>query len=101
MLVGTVRSLKKTEDLEHLQSLVREPTYPLELVEANLSEPNGWPAAVDGIDVILHTASPFIIGEFPDPNVLIKPAVDGTLHVLRAAAATRGITTVLALSQSH
>ncbi len=32
---------------------------------------------------VLHLASPFIIDEPEDENVLIKPAVDGTLNVLK------------------
>lgn len=38
-----------------------------------------------GCTYVVHTASPFVIDAPKDENVLIKPAVEGTLAVLRAA----------------
>jgi hypothetical protein len=98
LYIGTVRSLKKTEDVRHLYQLVPSPAYPLELVEANLLDDSTWAGAVADCDTILHTASPFVIEEPSDPNELIKPAVDGTLSVLRAAAARGGIRRVVLTS---
>ena len=36
---------------------------------------------VDGCDFVLHVASPFILEVPSDEDVLIRPAVDGTLRV--------------------
>ena len=41
--------------------------------------------AIEGSTYIVHTASPFPIEEPKDENVLIKPAVEGTLAVMKAA----------------
>ena len=41
--------------------------------------------AIAGVDYIVHTASPLPIQVPEDEQVLIKPAVEGTLAVLRAA----------------
>jgi dihydroflavonol-4-reductase len=46
---------------------------------------DGWDVALDGIDVLMHTASPFPATDPEDPQELIRPAVDGTLRALRAA----------------
>lgn len=57
----------------------------LTFVELNLESDAGWDAAIAGVDVLLHTASPFPIASPKDENDLIRPAVEGTLRALRAA----------------
>ncbi|KAK3803721.1 hypothetical protein RRG08_047685 [Elysia crispata] len=83
---GTVRDLENRSKVEYLYQLCSYPDYPIELVEANLLEPDGWTQAVKGCKYVMHAASPFVIQNPRDPDELIKPAVDGTLNVLRAAA---------------
>lgn len=41
--------------------------------------------AIEGVDYVLHTASPFFTSQNEDE--LVKPAVEGTLNVLRACSA--------------
>ena len=41
--------------------------------------------AVEGVTYVLHTASPVGINEPADPNDMIRPAVEGTLSIMRAA----------------
>ena len=41
--------------------------------------------AIAGVDYVVHTASPLPIQVPEDEQVVIKPAVEGTLAVLRAA----------------
>lgn len=84
---GTVRSLKNEDKVKHLRDLCPGSKYQLELVEADLTSDAGWNDAVRDCDYILHLASPFPLDDPKDPNELIVPAVDGTLRVLRAAAA--------------
>lgn len=59
----------------------------LSIVELDLLSDTGWTEALQGMDVLMHTASPFSIDKVKDENVLIRPAVDGTLRALRAAHA--------------
>ena len=56
-----------------------------ELVRADLAADAGWAEAVDGCDYVMHVASPFPVGVPSSEDELIRPAVDGTLRVLRAA----------------
>jgi nucleoside-diphosphate-sugar epimerase len=55
----------------------------LELVTADLTADEGWPAAVTGCAEVYHVASPMIRSE--DPDELLVPAREGTIRVLRAA----------------
>lgn len=59
----------------------------LTFVELDLEEDAGWDAALRGVDVLMHTASPFPIASPKDENELIRPAVEGTLRALKAAKA--------------
>lgn len=57
-----------------------------DVVAADLSRDEGWAAAVEGCDYVMHVASPIPKESPKSEDELIRPAVDGTLRVLRAAA---------------
>lgn len=57
----------------------------LTVVTADLTDDDGWVHAVDGCTYVLHVASPFPPAQPRDENELVRPAVEGTLRVLRAA----------------
>ncbi len=57
----------------------------LDFVSLDLMSDEGWREALEGIDVLVHVASPFPIEQPKDEAELIRPAVDGTLRALRAA----------------
>ncbi|RDI51115.1 NAD-dependent epimerase/dehydratase family protein [Nocardia mexicana] len=59
----------------------------VELVTADLTDDAGWADAAADCRYVVHAASPFPAVEPDDENELVRPAVDGTLRVLRAAAA--------------
>ena len=48
--------------------------------------------------MIIHTASPFALKDSTDEQDYIKPAVDGTLAVMRAAASTETVKRVVITS---
>lgn len=83
---GTVRSLKNEKKVAPLRSLSdkAKARFEIELVEADLIDEKSWLAAVNGCTYVIHTASPFPTGVPRDENELVRPAVDGTLNVLRA-----------------
>lgn len=55
-------------------------------MEADLLSDAGWAEALSGVTYVLHTASPFPIGKVEEGS-LVRPAVEGTRRVIRAAAA--------------
>ncbi len=79
---GSVRSDRRRAELDALFG-----PDAIEYVTLDLSLDEGWSAALNGVDVLIHTASPFPAAEPKDRNELIRPAVDGTLRALRAAHA--------------
>ncbi|RTE80207.1 hypothetical protein BHE90_005309 [Fusarium euwallaceae] len=58
----------------------------LDFFVADLTKDEGWDAAMDGCDYVHHVASPFPSQAPKDENELLKPAKEGTLRVLQAAA---------------
>ncbi|WP_067840007.1 SDR family oxidoreductase [Nocardia lijiangensis] len=82
---GTVRDTASARSRPHLAEHLRDGR--LELVIATLDSDAGWAEAVDGCDYVLHVASPFPSTPPANESELIEPAVQGTLRVLRAAAA--------------
>lgn len=81
----TLRSASRADELLHTVTLAKQDVRNLEIVTANLSADEGWTDAAAGVDRVLHLASPFPATPPKDPQELIRPAVDGTLRVLRAA----------------
>lgn len=71
----------------------------LTFVALDLTADAGWTEAMDGIDVLIHTASPFPLKQPQHEDDLIRPAVDGAMRALRAAA-TEGITRVVLTSST-
>jgi len=57
----------------------------LAFVEADLLKDDHWNEAVQGCQYVLHVASPIAAVMPKDDNEMIRPAVEGTLRVLKAA----------------
>lgn len=86
---GTVRSLTNEAKVTPLRELCSAARFPLELVEADLNQPDSWDGAVDGCAYVIHVASPFPSRPPVHEDDLIRPAVDGTLAVLRMCSKHR------------
>jgi dihydroflavonol-4-reductase len=85
---GTVRRLDRGEEVRAaVTPHLGESAGTLSFVQADLESDAGWAEAMAGVSAVIHTASPFPIAQPKDPAVLIRPAVEGTERVLKAAAA--------------
>ena len=83
---GTIRSLGRSERVKSTIARHADASR-LEFAETDLESDAGWNEALAGCKGVLHVASPFPTSQPKDEQVLIRPAVDGTLRVLRAAQA--------------
>ncbi|WP_432841432.1 SDR family oxidoreductase [Dactylosporangium sp. CA-092794] len=72
----------------------------LTFVAADLTRDNGWPEAMQGVDFVLHVASPVQPGHVDNEDDLIVPAREGALRVLRAAR-DAGVKRVVLTSAFH
>ena len=86
---ASVRSLQKSgEIVDALRNHVKDVNTldsNLSFVELSLDSDAGWNEAMAGVDVLIHSASPFPLVIPANEDELIRPAVDGTLRALRAA----------------
>jgi dihydroflavonol-4-reductase len=97
---GTLRRLDRADEVRaavapHLTAGEGELTF----VQADLESDAGWVDAMAGVSALVHTASPFPIAQPKDPAVVIRPAVEGTERVLKAAAAA-GVERVILTSST-
>ncbi|MCS7477135.1 SDR family oxidoreductase [Umezawaea endophytica] len=97
---GTVRDVSRTEKVDHLTVLAAELGGRLDFVAASLDTDEGWAEAVAGCAYVLHVASPNPPAVPRDEDEVVRPAVDGTLRVLRAAAASGTVRRVVLTSSS-
>lgn len=82
----TVRTLKrKDEVLDMLKNGGITSFDDLVFIEADLTKDDHWDVAVKDCAYVLHIASPIFLILPKDENEMIRPAVDGTLRVLKAA----------------
>lgn len=100
---GTLRDLGRAEEVTaalrpHLTDADNLDKR-LSFVALDLTHDDGWDAAMDGVDVLMHTASPFPTVQPADENDLIRPAVDGALRAVKAAHAA-GVTRVVMTSST-
>lgn len=85
---GTVRSRARADEVRQAMEVNADIDLGdrLEIVEADLTQDEGWADAVRGCSYVLHVASPFPSRMPEHEDELIKPAKEGTLRVLKAAA---------------
>jgi nucleoside-diphosphate-sugar epimerase len=83
---GTVRD-PRTAAVAHLRAAAQRSGGRFDLAAADLLDDAGWDAAVAGVDLVAHVASPTPDGRVTDPeSAYVRPAVEGTRRVLHAAA---------------
>jgi dihydroflavonol-4-reductase len=82
----TIRSESRKQEVMDAMKEHSSNCENLEFYIADLLKDDGWKEAVEGSKYVLHVASPFFLGEPENEDVFIKPAVEGTLRVLKACA---------------
>lgn len=97
---GTLRRMDRAQEVRAaLAPYLTEQAGDLSFVQADLEADAGWAEAFKGVSALIHTASPFPIAQPKNPATVIRPAVEGTERVLKAAAAA-GVTRVVLTSST-
>lgn len=96
---ATVRNLAKAEKFKHLQQLADQSAGQIQFFEADLLKAESFDAAMQGCEVVIHTASPFVITKYKDAvKDIIEPAVNGTQNVLESVNRTASVKRVVVTS---
>ena len=96
---GTVRNPQKPSGLEHLHKLSDDHPGRLRLFKADLLDTGSFDEAMAGCELVMHTASPFILSGFKDAQeALVRPALEGTRNVLDSVNRTPSVKRVVLTS---
>lgn len=83
---GTLRDLARGPEVEaSIRAAAGQLPAEIGFAAADLLDDTGWATAMQGVDAVIHCASPFP-ARVPDRDEdLVRPAREGTLRVLKAA----------------
>ena len=82
---GTVRDLNDKKKINVVKKHFGDEMFnQMELVSTTLTDVDAIEKAVKGCTYVVHIASPIVIDQPKDANVLIKPAVEGTMNICKA-----------------
>lgn len=96
---ATVRDSGKASSVAHLWKAAQGAAGKLVLFDADLIKLGSFKAAIEGCELVIHTASPFVIRGFTDPyEALVRPAVEGTENVLDSCNAVQSVKRVVLTS---
>lgn len=94
----TVRDKNKASSTEHFAKMDNADTH-LTVFSADLLNNGSFYDAMQGCEVIIHTASPFIFMNITDPEEqLVRPAIQGTENVLNSASKTPSVKRIVLTS---
>ncbi len=95
----TVRNLAQKDKYAHLTALAVKSKGILQFFEADLMKKGSFSDAMDGCELVIHTASPFIISGIKNAQKeLVEPALEGTRNVLESVNATESVKRVVLTS---
>ncbi|SHW88937.1 NAD-dependent epimerase/dehydratase [Mycobacteroides abscessus subsp. abscessus] len=96
---GTVRNPQKPTGLEHLHKLSADHPGKLTLFKADLLDIGSFDEAMAGCELVMHTASPFLLQGVTDAQEsLVRPALEGTRNVLDSVNRTKSVKRVVLTS---
>ena len=81
----TVRDKEKVDNYSHLLKIAERSPGKLMVFEADLLQESAFDQAMEGCNVVFHTASPFLISGIKNAkSQLVDPALQGTRNVLES-----------------
>lgn len=95
---AAVRNPDKLEKITHLNEIAKNTTGNIVYFKSDLLEEGSYQEAMEGCELVFHTASPFT-SEFKNPQTeLIDPAVKGTTNVMETAKKSNSVKRVVVTS---
>lgn len=95
---AAVRDPAAKDKIAHLDRLAAELPGTIRYFKADLLSPGSYGEAMQGCEVVFHTASPFVLGVADPQRDLVDPAVKGTRNVLDSVNATPSVRRVVLTS---
>ena len=95
---AAVRNPDNQNKIQHLNDLAAQAKGQIKYFKSDLLQPGSYKEAMEGCELVYHTASPFT-SKISDPQKdLVEPAVKGTENVLQSAMETSTVKRVVVTS---
>ncbi len=95
---AAVRNPDNDEKIAHLKEVAAKSKGEIKFFKSDLLQPGSYKQAMEGCELVYHTASPFT-NDFKDPQKeLIDPAVKGTANVLNSVNEVASVKRVVVTS---
>lgn len=95
---AAVRNKSKVDKIDHLLKMQAKYPQQLYLFEADLLKDGSFAKAMEGCEIVIHTASPFQLNVKDVEKELVAPALEGTRNVLKQANQTPTVKRVVLTS---
>lgn len=95
---AAVRDPAKTEKLKYLNAIAKQSPGKIQYFKAELLDEGSYAEAMQGCEIVFHTASPFTLAADDPHKELIEPAQLGTRNVLEQANKTESVKRVVVTS---
>lgn len=96
---ATVRDKNNKKKVEHLLEIEKNSSGKLEFFEADLLKEGIFDDAVKDCELVIHTASPFVVNNIKDAQKeLVDPALEGTKNVLNSVNKSENVKRVVLTS---
>lgn len=95
---AAVRDPSNPEKVGHLQALADNASGNIKFFKADLLDSGAYDEAMQGCELVFHTASPFTVTVKDKQRDLIDPALNGTRNVLESANRTETVKRVVLTS---
>lgn len=95
---AAIRNPDKKEKVSHLDAIAAKSSGSIKYFKSDLLTEGSYAKAMEGCELVYHTASPFVLDVKDPQKDLIEPAVKGTQNVLETANATPSVKRVVLTS---
>lgn len=96
---ATVRNPSQIDKIIHLIKIAEESQASLNFFKADLLTEQAFDEAMQGCEVVIHTASPFVVTNYKDAyKDIVEPAIQGTRNVLASVNRTDSVKRVILTS---
>ncbi|MEO1806164.1 MAG: NAD-dependent epimerase/dehydratase family protein [Bacteroidota bacterium] len=95
---AAVRSPENDQKVGHLKEAAANAKGTIKFFKADLLTPGAYKEAMEGCELVYHTASPFTINVKDPQKELIEPAEQGTANVLESANEVHSVKRVVVTS---
>ena len=93
-----IRNLSNKEKRAHLDELAENSSGQIKYFESDLLIENSYKEAMEGCELVIHTASPFVMDSKDPQKEVIDPALIGTQNVLKTVNEVESVKRVVLTS---